>query len=195
MDGADIFKAALEQATTVVKQVRPDQFANDTPDTEWNVRDLISHMLYELSWVPDVVAGKTISDVGSEYEGDLIGDSDLDLSVTWQEAADKAEMATDEADLEETAHLSYGDVSIEDYLRQAGTDQLIHAWDLGKAIGLPVAFDSAIVQAVYDDILSKKGTMAQSGLFADPLDVPDSASLQIKLLGVFGRDADWTATA
>jgi uncharacterized protein (TIGR03086 family) len=195
MDGADIFKSGLLLATTVVKQVRPDQFANDTPDSEWNVRDLIGHMLNELCWVPAMLAGSTIDEVGDRYDGDLIGDTDTDLSVTWQEAADKAETATDEADLEDTAHLSYGDVTNEEYLRDEGIDQLIHAWDLGKSIGVPVHFDVVTAQIVYDTVLPKQAMLAQSGLFAKPLTVPDTADLQTRLLALFGRDAGWVATA
>jgi uncharacterized protein (TIGR03086 family) len=191
MDGLDIFKVALAQATAVVKQVRPEHFANATPDSEWNVRDLVGHMLYELSWTPDMVEGKTTEEVGSAHDGDLIGGTDIDLSVHWQTAADKADIALDAADPEETAHLSYGDVSIDDYLRQAGGDQFIHSWDLGKSIGVPVHFDVETAQAIYDKMLPRRDDLQKSGLFAGPLTVPEDADIQTKLLALFGRDAEW----
>jgi uncharacterized protein (TIGR03086 family) len=194
MDGVDIFKNALAQATTVIKQVRPTELANTTPDTEWNVRDLAGHMLYELSWVADIVEGKTIEEVGTTYDGDLIGDDD-DLSVQWQAAADRAELAVDDADPELIAHLSFGDMSVDDYLHQAGTDQLIHAWDLGKAIGVTVHFDIETAQTVYNRVLLRKSALQKSGLFAAPLDVDDDADIQTKLLALFGRDAQWQPTA
>src|SRR5678816_4317040 len=98
MDGAELFEKCLEQATAIIKQVRPEQMGNATPDTEWNVRDLAEHMLYELSWVPDLIAGRTIEEVGDKYEGDLIDDGALDLSVKWEQAATKAYLAVTDAD-------------------------------------------------------------------------------------------------
>jgi uncharacterized protein (TIGR03086 family) len=192
MDGADIFLRAMAQATAVVKQVMMNQLANDTPDTEWNVRDLVNHMLYELSWTSEIVSGMTLEEVGNEYDGDLIEDG-ASLSSAWQTAADKAELAVGDADLDETAHLSYGDVTIDEYLQEAGNDQLIHAWDVAVAIGMPIKFDPDLARVVYEDAKPRQHEFSQSGLFEGPLEVPDTADLQTKLLALFGRDATWHA--
>lgn len=193
MDGVDIFSGALAVATSVVKQVRSDQYANETPDSEWDVRDLLGHIFYELNWVPDIVEGKTIEEVGSKYDGDLVGDEDgiSAMAVRWQDRADQAEQAVNACDPDETAHLSYGDKTVDEYLKEAGGDQLIHAWDLGKAIGVRVTFDPELAQAVYDHSLPQSSSFAASGLFAAPIDVPADADIQTKLLALFGRDANW----
>jgi uncharacterized protein (TIGR03086 family) len=195
MDGSDVFMSALTQATAVIAQVREDHFANTTPDTEWNVRDLIGHMLYEIRWAPEVLNGKTIDEVGDAYDGDLVGDSTVNLITNWQMAADAAESAVDQSDPEETAHLSYGDVTIDEYLQQYGGDVLIHTWDLGKAIGVVVHFDDATAQAVYDYTLPKKDDLSASGLFEPALSVSETADIQTKLLALFGRDAGWQPSA
>lgn len=191
MDGAELFTIALAQSTMVVKQVLPEHFANSTPDTEWSVRELVGHMLYELSWVPDILAGKTMAEVGDTYDGDLIGDDDYDLSDRWQAAADKADLAIANLDPEETAHLSYGDVPVNSYLEQAAADQLVHAWDVGKAIGVTVHFDAALSQIIYDNTLPHRDELEKSGLFAPAIEVADSADIQTRLLAIFGRDANW----
>lgn len=190
MDGAELFSKSLEQATAVVKQVLPVHLSNPTPDTEWDVRDLVGHMLYELSWVKEMVSGKTIADVGNKYDGDLVGDEE-DLASRWQVEADRAEMAAEESDPDETAHVSYGDITNDDYLRQVGGDLLIHTWDLGKAIGVTVKFDPEVAQIIYDGVLPTRDSLQASGLFAPPLEVSDSADIQTKLLALFGRDANW----
>jgi uncharacterized protein (TIGR03086 family) len=196
MDGADIFFKALGQATLVVKQVLPEHYANQTPDTEWDVQDLVGHMFYELSWVPDLVEGKTIAEVGSKYDDDLIGNDDqiTDLSVRWQNITDRAEAAAEEADPDETAHVSYGDVTIDDYLSEVGTDLLIHAWDLGKAIGVGVNFEKPLAAQVYQQLLPRRQKLRSSGLFGDELPVPPNADIQTKLLALLGRDAAWRAS-
>lgn len=186
MDAKELFKQALFQATTVVNTVQPTDFDKPTPDTKWDVRTLVGHMLYELSWTPDLVQGAALAEVGNRYDGDLIGG---DLATSWQEAAERAIQAVDQADLRGVAHLSYGDVTNEDYLKEAGSDQLIHAWDLGTAIGMPVRFDPGVAQVVYDNALPKKDSMRASGLFAEPKEVDDAADIQSRLLALYGRQS------
>jgi uncharacterized protein (TIGR03086 family) len=193
MEPSELFIACLEQASRVVKQVTPRQFANATPDSEWNVRDLVEHMLYELLFVPDLLNGKTIAEIGSLYEGELIDEDAIDLSYLWQRAADKAEYSAEMCDPDETAHLSYGEVSVSDYLQEVATDMLIHAWDLGKAIGVPVTFDTTVATLAYQNALPKEKILHSSELFGEQISVAKDASIQTRLLGLFGRRADWRA--
>ena len=188
MDGAQLFGRALEQATALVGGVRPSQFGLATPCTEWDVRTLASHMLYELSWVPDLTLGATIAEVGDRYDGDLIGD---DLVVSWRRAADAALIAVDRCDPVAIAHLSYADVSNDAYLRQVGGDELIHSWDLGAATGALVRFDPELAEAAYENTLPDVKGMQASGLFAPPVPVPENADPQTRLVALFGRDPGW----
>jgi uncharacterized protein (TIGR03086 family) len=191
MDGIKLFQDCLGQSTAVVKQVRFDHFANSTPNSDWNVRDLLGHMLYELSWVPDLLAGLSIEETGTKYEDDLVGDDDVALSSNWQLAVDQAERAIEEIDLEETAHLSTGEIPVEDYLVRAATDQLIHSWDLGKAIGVPVHFNPELAKIIYENTKPQRQMLEESGLFAAEVTVDDTADIQTRLLALFGRRADW----
>lgn len=190
IDADELFNECLAEATMVVKQVRREEFTLPTPDTEWNVRDLVNHMLYELSWVPDIIKGKTIQEVGDKYDGDLLELNENDAATAWEVAAIKAERAVEAADLDATAHLSYGDVPMGDYLRQIGGDLLIHAWDLGQALGISVRFDDAIAHAIYDDAKDRADDMQRSGLFAPPIHVAPEASIETKLLALYGRSSD-----
>jgi uncharacterized protein (TIGR03086 family) len=193
MDGTELYQASLAQATAVVKQVRFDHFANGTPDAEWNVRDLLGHMIYELTWLPDILAGLTTDEVGTKYDIDLIGNDDIDLSENWQAAADRADLALADIDPDEIAHLSSGDVTIDDYLMQAASEQLIRAWDLGKSIGVPVKFDSQLASIIYEHSESSKQKLRETGLFAAEVEVVGDVDIQTRLLALFGRRADWHA--
>lgn len=188
MDVKTLFEKCLDQAVLVMSQVKPSQFKDRTPDTEWDVQALINHIFYELSWVPDILQGKTIAEVGSKYDGDLIGG---DLKSNWDEAVDGARDAVSAVDIASNIHLSFGDFPAEYYLRQESKDQLIHAWDLGVAIGMPVKFDPEVAEELYKATLPRKERMASSGMFAPALDVPESPDIQVKLLALMGRDAAW----
>jgi uncharacterized protein (TIGR03086 family) len=187
MDSKQLFTRALEQATEIIDQVTPHDFTYPTPNTEWDVRTLVAHMLYELSWVPDVLQGKTITDVGDAHDGDLIG---RDLQSNWQTAAEKAHHALSKIGPATIVHLSFADVTAEEYLRQVGCDLFIHTWDLGEGIGRPVAFRTEEAQAVYDYLQPNAKAWQEAKLFAEPIVVPDNADLQTKLLALTGRQAE-----
>lgn len=184
MDARNLFKAALEQATAMIKCVENSHFRNPTPCTDWDCRTLVNHMLYELLWVPDLLEGKTIAGVGSKYDGDLVGS---DLHHNWHIAAHKAANAVNVADVSRTVHLSYADVPAENYIKEIGGDILIHAWDVGQSLCCSLIFDTDVAQAVYDNILPRKDEFARSGLFCTPINVPQDANIQTKLLALVGR--------
>lgn len=186
VDAKELFLACLKQASKVALKVDASQFGDPTPDTEWNVRDLVRHIIYELAWTSDIVAGKTIQEVGDKYDGDLIGDN---FAASWQKYAKAAAASVASADLHQTAHLSYGDVSVEDYLKEAASDQLIHSWDLGTATGQTVIFNPKLAEQIYEYSKPKMPGLAASGLFASPLKTASDASTQTKLLALYGRRA------
>lgn len=184
MNVKELFLECIKQASTIVANVRPEQFGDATPDTEWDVKTLVAHTLYELAWTGDIVSGKTLDDVGNKYDGDLIGDN---LAASWQNHRKLAEAAVSNADLKAVAHLSYADVTVEVYLRQAASDQLIHSWDLGVATNQHVEFDPRVASDIYEHTKTQLSDLAASGLFAPPLEVAKDASVQTKLLALYGR--------
>jgi uncharacterized protein (TIGR03086 family) len=188
MTAKELYLYAVDQATAVVVQVEPEQMHLPTPDTEWKVRDLLQHMLYELSWTPDVVAGKTIAETGDKYEGDLLKSDPIE---SWRRADALTQAAVEMCDEHTIAHLSYADKPVRDYLWEAGNDQLVHAWDLGQAIGVSVVFDETVAKALYEYVSEGGLTGLHSGLFGPPIDVPATANTQTKLLGLLGRSEDW----
>ena len=188
MGPKQLYLYALDEAANVVVQVKPDQMDLPTPDTEWSVRDLLHHIVYEVAWVADIVAGKTIAEVGAKYEGDILG-ADPAVALRHYETLTRA--AVEESDEDAVAHLSYTDTTVGEYLFEGGNDVLVHAWDLGQAVGVDVVFDENAARLLYDKALPRKGEFASSGLFADPIAVPEFASTQTKLLALLGRSEQW----
>src|SRR3954453_21978338 len=45
-----------------------------TPLPGWTVRYLVNHLVNEERWTPPLLDGATIEEVGSRYDGDLLGD-------------------------------------------------------------------------------------------------------------------------
>lgn len=190
MDAKTFFAEAIAVATREIEEVRVEDFDHPTPDTEWSVYDLVTHMMYELAWVQDMVAGRRIEDVDAKYEGDLIGD---DLQAVWANFREAARQAIEKADLHDIVHVSYGDITLEEYLLQAGSDQAIHAWDLGQAMSRTVIYDEELLDALFDYAETNVDMLQDSGLFEAPLTVADDADKQTKLLALYGRSDQWAA--
>lgn len=188
MDAKELYSYALDQATAAVVQVEPRHLHLPTPDTAWDVRDLLEHMLYELAWTADIVTGKTVDEVGDAYDGDLLGHV---IQANWRRYEKLARAALKRCDEDATAHLSYGDRTVGEYLWEAGNDQLVHAWDLGQAIGVNVLFEEQVARALYKRAQAMGGALESSGLFGPPVRVAATASAQTKLLATLGRSENW----
>lgn len=185
-----LYLYTITKASEVVGRVDAEHLSLPTPDTEWNVRELLQHMVYELAWTADTVYGRTLAEVGDKYEHMLFHGNPVEL---WRRFQPRTVSAVETCNEELTAHLSYGDTAIVDYLLEAGNDQLVHTWDLGRSIGVPVEFDKNIAKNLYDRAQDRVDEFAASGLFAPPIEVSESADIQTKLLALLGRNVKWTA--
>ncbi|MDB5163805.1 MAG: hypothetical protein JWS12_423 [Candidatus Saccharibacteria bacterium] len=186
MDPKQLFNKALQQAATCIRGVQTHQLTNSTPCTEWDLKALLNHMVYELLWIPPLLQGQTIAEVGDQFDGDVLSG---DFMSAWSKASDQAQKAVAAADPEATVRLSYGDRQAKDYIKETGTDIFIHTWDTAQAIACTLTLDEAIAKEIYDGALPNKDSFKNSGLFADPIAVPLNADIQTKLLGLLGRKA------
>jgi uncharacterized protein (TIGR03086 family) len=168
-----------------VGAVNDEDWDRPTPCTDWSVRTLVNHLVYEDLWAPHLARGETIEQVGDRYEGDQLG---ADPKAAWRAASTGALAAFREPGaLDRTVHLSYGDEPAPGYLAQLVTDHLIHAWDLARGIGADDALDPEVVSWAWEAIQPQEQMVRQSGLFGEKIDVPGDADDQTRLLGFVGR--------
>jgi uncharacterized protein (TIGR03086 family) len=154
-----------------------------TPDTDWNVRDLVSHVVEEQQWVPELLAGRTQEQ--AEHDIEPLRD---DLAGEWELYSFSATAAWHHTPLDRSVHLSYDTVDARQYLREQVSDVAIHAWDLARATGSDEHLDDELVAAVWSVFEPQKDHLAATGLYASPVMVGEEASLQDKLIAVTGRD-------
>jgi len=186
-DVPGLYERALARFGDLLRAVTADQWTHATPCAEWDVRALSNHVLSENRWVPPLLAGRTVAEVGSAFDGDLLGE---DPAASWDDAASEALAAVREPGaLERTVHLSFGDFSGRYYMGQLLSDHVIHAWDLGRAIGADEEADPELVRFAYDELVPQFEQWRSAGAFGPKVDVPDDADLQTKLLAQAGREA------
>ena len=180
----EMYRRSVEEFGQRVMAIGPEDWGRPTPCSDWNVRELVRHLVYEELWAPPLLEGKAIADVGDRFEGDILG---ADPPAAWKEAAAGA-LAAGSADvLDRTVHLSFGDVPGREYLGQMTADHVIHAWDLARGIGGDDRLDPDLVQFVYDFLAPQADQWRGAGVFGPAVGVPDDADPQSKLLALTGR--------
>ncbi|MFJ7246390.1 TIGR03086 family metal-binding protein [Kitasatospora sp. NPDC098652] len=178
------YPEALAAFDERVRLVAPSHWDSPTPCADWTVRDLVNHLTAEQLWVPDLLMGATIAEVGGRYDGDVLGD---DPVAAWSSAAEAARQAWEVPGATElTVHLSFADVSGQYYLDQLTADLVVHTWDLAEAIGTRTRLPAGLVDFALGEI-GGYGDLSGSGLFDPPLPVPADATPQTRLLALTGR--------
>lgn len=190
----ELHQGALDVFGRRVRATGADQLGDPTPCTEWSVRDLINHLVVEQLWVPPLLAGQSTADVGDRLDGDQLAAAGLDsgtsLAAIWYRAATGAHSAFSVAGaLDGEVELSYGPSPAADYLAEMIADLVIHAWDLARALGTDEHLDPELVAIVDEVSAPQADRIAASGVFAEPVPVPDDADRQTTLLARFGRAA------
>lgn len=175
----------------LVDLIHDDQWDLPTPCVDWNVRDLVNHVVGENLWTVPLMAGRTIAEVGTAYDGDVLGD---DPVASFHDAAAAARDAVGaEGAIERTVHLSFGDTAAEEYVQQLLADHLLHGWDLAQAIGVDDRLDPGLVDAVAAWFTTVEEGYRQAGAIGPRAAVAPDADAQARLLGRFGRSVAMAA--
>ena len=187
-DRGKFYARALDATKGFVAGIKPDQLDAQTPCAEWNVKQLMNHVIYGTIFIEDMFEGKTVAEVGDKYDGDLVGS---DPSGAYNAAVESAKAAIAKPGaMEQTVHLSRGDMTGAAYVTSMFTDVLVHAWDVAKATGQDTVLDPELVSASYAIMLPRQGSLPVEAFGTDQ-EITDSADLQTKLLGLLGRSVDW----
>jgi uncharacterized protein (TIGR03086 family) len=184
MDEATAFARASDGYLLRAQAVSAEQWSAPTPCVEWDVRALMNHVAGEYLWVPELLAGRTIAEVGDRLDGDLLGDDPIGALTRAHAAAAEAAAAPDA--LTTTVHLSFGDLQGAAYLQQMAIDSVIHSWDLARGIGADEALDPDLVEYAYAALAPVAEDWRSGGAFG-PTKEPTDGSQQARLIALTGR--------
>ena len=186
-DQAALHRRAVEEFGARVNAVAGDQWELPTPCSDWKVRQLVNHLVYENRWTVPLMGGSTLAEVGDRYEGDLLGD---DPKGAWEAASAEAVAAVQaEGALERVVDLSSGPTPAVDYVWQLFADHLVHAWDLARAIGADERLDPELVEACAGWFAAREELYRSIGAVGPRAETPPDADAQTRLLAAFGRSA------
>lgn len=193
MNEAQTFLLADQTLSHVIDQIKPDQWSMHMPawfqagrtQTDPDLRTIINYHAYDEAWVPDTLAGRTIDQVGTKHDGDLLGQ---DPAAAYRALRDQAAEAVNAiADLDRPVHLTYGDYPTREYLLHITSFRGFRAYDIAKLIGAPTKLPDELVQGMWDLLSPHAQEWHQMGVYPAAVQVPETASLQDKLVAMSGR--------
>ena len=141
MDLYEAFDRAVASTAGIVKTVRPDQAGAPTPCTEWDVRDLLNHIIGTL-WLSEAL----LSDRAARHPMAPGGLPGTDLADPDPAAALTAASVGDT--LTRVHPTPLGDMPGPALAGFTTLDIAVHGWDLARATGQRAALDDTLAAHV-----------------------------------------------
>jgi uncharacterized protein (TIGR03086 family) len=201
-DPRPIFATAVMTAGSAIEAVRPDQLDGPTPCDDFDVRDLLGHMVGALRRVGVVGRGLNVLD----HPAVTPGVPDDGWPAVWIATADDVEAVwADHALLGVTVELPWATLTGAEVLASYTGELTLHTWDLAAATGQRVTWDPRVVSlalgsirralpaegraARYDAVRASQpaGVAPMADPFGEAVEVSAYASLIDQLVAWSGR--------
>ncbi|MFI9810643.1 TIGR03086 family metal-binding protein [Saccharothrix variisporea] len=186
MDLLDLNRAAIDLNVTLYGKLEPHHYDLRTPCAGWTVRDLLQHQV-DATLKFDAGARGTA-------RAPQAGDDLVAAYVAASERVTEAFRADGVLD-EPREFPGFGTRPGRDLVAAHFVDNLVHAWDLAKAVGFDATLDEEMALAAYKMARHYPSTPEVRGpgaAFGLPVDVPEDAPLTDRLVGLLGRKPDWS---
>ena len=192
-DPIAIFEKAAVAVRAIMAGIPQDQADAATPCTEWNVRDVMNHVIGGAEVLAGSLEGNIPEGVGgvspiSSYSGET------DVAKLAQAYANESAriLAAARTPGAMDAATPGGMMTVPQFLIAMATDHIIHGWDLARATGQEDTLDAEVVEAAYAMMTSPEGSMfvnmgRQMGFVGPAVAVPDNANMQERLVAHMGR--------
>jgi uncharacterized protein (TIGR03086 family) len=194
MDEREVFLEADQALLEVIEQITdaqwpmalPDWFQRHGSQRDLSLRQLIEYHAYDEAWIPDMLAGRTMAEVGPDAFSGALLDADpvRDYGTLARAAQDAVRSHTD---LDRVVHCSFGDYPAREYLWQANYFRGVRAFDIAKLIGTDPRLSEGLVQGLWDELSPQADEWRSIGVFGPAVEVPDDAPLLDRLIALTGR--------
>src|ERR1700761_1375248 len=184
-----MFLAADAALREVIDQFTPVTLQLTVP-AEWSTNKttsmlgLLANHAKDEAWVPDVIAGKTMDEVGDAWKGDLLGDDPIG---NYNKLNDLATAAVKKPIADgQIAHLSYGDFPVATFLEHTSYYRGFQAPLIAKLAGIPFHMTDDLIDMLWSSVEPQVDDLRKIHVFGPPVEPPDGADRQDLLLGMTG---------
>lgn len=175
------FDRAAAAAGGIVDRIGVERFGDPTPCSEWDVRQLLDHLIGGTTHFHALLTGGARAEVSS-----------AEPAVAFREAlaALRAEFASADG-LTREVGTSFGTQSGATLMHMRTTEMIVHGWDLAKATGQSTDLDPEVAQRCLDVFRRVRGGNRRAdGMFGAPQPVADDAPPADQLAAYAGRRVD-----
>jgi len=153
-----------------------------------SIRQHVRRHVRDDAWVPDLLAGRTMDEVGrNRFDGDLLGPDPQTAVVRLADAACAA--AAKITDGSVIVHDPTGDVPVAEYLWQQNIARCFLAHDVAMHLGSRACpFTEELARGMWEGTTPDAERWRARGMFREPLPLPDHVSWRDRFLLCAGRD-------
>ena len=184
----DRLAEALEGTGRLVTGVRPEQWSQPTPCTEWTVRQLVNHVVGGQRVFTGILRSEpSAGPPANRPTGlDVLGS---DPVAAYRESADSLLSAFNEPGaLQRVVRLPIGEMPGAAALHLRVTESLVHGWDLARATGQPPEFPDDLAEQALRFTRSKLADIPRRHRpFAPAQPVAEDAPAIDRLAALLGR--------
>jgi uncharacterized protein (TIGR03086 family) len=180
--------SVLRAAGDLVAGVRSDQWQNPTPCTEWDVRQLVNHLVVGDRLFVAILRGEAPPAPGAldPKSSDVLGDDPAAAQrATARELV--AELSRPGV-LERIVQIPVGRVPGAAAARIRTVEAIVHGWDLAQATGQQTRFpDDTVEQVIAFSRAKLADVPSDRRPFGPPRPAPDDAPPIVRLAALLGR--------
>jgi uncharacterized protein (TIGR03086 family) len=182
-DPVALLEQVYDHADGVLAEIGPDHHELPTPCTEWNVHELVDHMIGGVHFIASAVAG------------DEPPAGDPPDVATHREPAKEFRMAAERSlavwrtggALDGSVQLGPIELPAQVALGINQVDILTHCWDVCVALGVDRSIDPALAEAVLAVARMITSDELRGGRFAPSVAIADDAPAHDRLAAFLGR--------
>ncbi|PRB67140.1 TIGR03086 family metal-binding protein [Arthrobacter sp. MYb213] len=172
---------AFVAVQALLDELAPEKFSLPTPCTEWDVRELVAHLVGMNLVFAALLTGQTPPSRDVEVLGH-------DPSLAFRTSADALLKSFERpAVLEQSFHTPLGSATGQERLEIRMYDLLAHAWDLSQATGVQLANLDELAEHSLDYVQAQLSRQSRTGRFAQPQPVSKQSRALDRLAAFLGR--------
>jgi uncharacterized protein (TIGR03086 family) len=176
---------ARSELTRRLTAIADSDWEKPTPCTEWNVRQLVNHVVGLQPRVARLVRGGSRDEYVATREDDWIGNDYIGAWHTGVRALDEAITMAGSLDFPVAYRLP---LSARDAIGLTAFDTAVHTWDVSRAIGFDEHLDGGLVEFALGFMEWIRSEPLMEALFGPPDEHRrERASAQVRLLHLAGR--------
>jgi len=193
MDARELFLQSDAALRSVIDRLTPADLDRPVP-AEWSsghrsasatMRDIVARHAYDEAWVPDLLAGRTVDQVGDRWSGDLLGSDPIAAYDALNDAATAA-MTDPDLDTAMTIHFSYGDYPFAEGILHPTSYRAFQAWQIARLLDIDFHLSPELIAGLDELIVPTVPTLRAYGAFPPEQTPPEGADAETRLLCAVG---------